>query len=78
MKRPRRTGRYLKYRFSLEQLADLVCEFTQDGKNPRGRDVVDWFRWLERKCRVRESYIFTVQQEKPVKSLWGVRIFTRV
>jgi len=63
MKRPRRTGRYLKFRFSLEDLSNFVCEFTEDGKNPRGRDVVDWFRWFERKCGCRKSYIFTVGRQ---------------
>jgi len=30
--------------FSLEDIADFICEFTQDGKNPQGRDVcVKWF-----------------------------------
>jgi len=58
MKRPKRSGKYLNFNFSLEDIADFICEFTQDGKNPQGRDVVKWFRWFERKCGVRKSYIF--------------------
>jgi len=54
----KRRGRYLKFRFSLEELADFICEFTQDGENPHCRDVTDWFQWFERKCGVRNSYIF--------------------
>jgi hypothetical protein len=46
-----------KFLFSLQELADFICEFTQDGKNPRGRDVVDWFQWFERKCGVKKSFI---------------------
>ena len=44
-------------RFTIENLADLVAEYTQDGKRKRDRDVLDWFRWLERKFGIKESLI---------------------
>lgn len=46
-----------KFLFTLENLADLICEYTKDGAGTRDRDVVKWFRWFERKCGIEESYI---------------------
>jgi hypothetical protein len=46
-------------KFTLENMADLICEYIHDGKRKTGRDVVKWFRWLEKKCGRKESYIYT-------------------
>jgi hypothetical protein len=44
-------------KFTFEELADLICEFTKDGARPDRRDVVHWFKWLEKKCGVKKSHI---------------------
>lgn len=51
-------NRYKVLRFSLEEIANLVAEFTEDGKKKHSRDAVDWFRWLERKLGLGPSRIF--------------------
>lgn len=57
MKKPR----YATFRFSLSQIADFICEFTQDGERTENRDVVQWFDWFERRCGVRKSHIFSLR-----------------
>lgn len=51
-------------KFTLENLADLICEYTQDGKRKTNRDVVKWFRWLERKYGISPSYIVTPNKRR--------------
>lgn len=47
----------LKFRFTLTELSDFICEFTKDGERRQHRDVLDWFRWFERKCGLKRSLI---------------------
>jgi hypothetical protein len=54
--------RELICRFNLEELADLICEFTQDGKRKKNRDVIQWFRWLERKAGIKKSFIHSAKK----------------
>ena len=44
-------------KFTIEELADFVCEYIRDGKRTSKRDVLDWFRWFERKCGLETSLI---------------------
>lgn len=45
------------FRFSLSELADLICQYIRDGERTEKRDVLDWWRWLEKKCGVTEPHI---------------------
>jgi len=45
------------FRFTLEELADYICQYIEDGKRTRNCDVVAWFRWFEKKCGLKRSYI---------------------
>jgi len=47
----------MKFKFTFEELADLICEFTKDGARPDRRDVVRWFQWLEKKHDIKTSHI---------------------
>lgn len=61
---------YTKFRFSLEAIANFICEFTQDGRRTKDRDVLDWYDWFERrKCRVRKSYIYSLRRRPRRKGL---------
>jgi hypothetical protein len=54
---------YARFRFSLEAIANFICEYLQDGKRKTDRDVLDWYDWFERrKCRKRKSYIYSLQR----------------
>jgi hypothetical protein len=53
MKEPK----YKSFRFSLEELSNFICEFTEDGRLTERRDVLDWWRWFEKKCGVRKPHI---------------------
>jgi hypothetical protein len=53
-----------EFKFTLEQMADFICEYLHDGKRKTNRDVVEWFRWFEKKCGRKESYIYTVAGNK--------------
>lgn len=47
----------MNFKFTLEEIADFICEYTQDGKRTEKRDVLDWFGRFERKCGRKESLI---------------------
>lgn len=55
--RIQRRDLYKYYKFTLEQLADFICEYTKDGKRTKKRDVLDWWKWFEKKCGVTTPYI---------------------
>jgi len=57
-----------KFKFTLEQLADFICEYIEDGKRTRDCDVVTWFRWFEKKCGLKESYIASTAELRRRKS----------
>jgi hypothetical protein len=46
-----------QFKFTLEELANFICEFTRDGERYAKRDVIDWFMWFEAKCGLKESNI---------------------
>jgi hypothetical protein len=48
-----------RIRFTLQEISDAVCQFTDDGKKTTERDVLDWYHWLERRCGLRTSLIFS-------------------
>ena len=52
------------YKFKLSEIADSICQFTKDGKRKKNRDVVTWFRWLEKYCGNDESFIFVYRLDK--------------